>query len=353
MRVSVCVPAFQRPEMLAQLMESFAAQDHEDRELCISDDSRTDSVERIVEKMKVPGVVYRRNAVNLGFAGNLRAALSMASGEVVVILGDDDLLAGPTALSTYGAAFEASPRAVFAYPNLVQTDEFLHVTLLYPHFEQDVVYRAGSEAVENLLLRSILITGIALRRSPSIEEHYPSTNMLFPQVELVGRLLAEGEGIGIGSFLCATRAHADQLGFEAIQGRGTKGGEQHGGIEVMDITRTLIRENPSMRSVRPSIDRELSRAFTTNMVNEKCVAGNRAVVRNAYELVRNTRVTGATGVLILVCLATVLLPARVALAIKEAVRSRVADRQVDRHDVDLEQFSDFWQRTSGSDGPHH
>jgi len=353
MRVSVCVPAFERPEMLAELMQSFAAQDHEDRELCISDDSRTDSVERIVEKMQVPGVVYRRNPVNLGFAGNLRAALLMASGEVLVVLGDDDLLAGPAALSMYGAAFEASPSAVFAYPNLIQTDEFLHVTLLYPHYKRTVVYRAGCEAVGNMLLRSILITGIALRRSPSIEENYPSTNMLFPQVELVGRLLVEGEGIGIGSFLCATRAHADQLGFEAIQGRGTKGGEQHGGIEVMNITRTLIRDNPSMRSVRPSIDRELSRAFTTNMVNEKCVAGNRAVVRNAYELVRNTRVTGATGVLILVCLATVLLPARVAMSLKEAVRSRVAARQIGRNDVDVQQFSDFWEHSSESGGRRH
>jgi len=352
MRVSVCVPAFERPEMLAQLMESFAAQDHEDRELCISDDSRTDAVERIVEEMKIPGVVYRRNAVNLGFAGNLRAALTMASGEVIVILGDDDLLASPAALSTYGAAFEASPSAVFAYPNLVQTDECLRVTLLYPHLKQDVVYRAGTEAVKNLLLRSILITGIGLRRTPSILEYFPTANMLFPQVELVGRLLADGEGIGIGSFLCATRAHPEQLGFEAIQGRGTKGGEQHGGIEVMEITRYLIRDNPSMHSVRPSIDRELSRAFTTNMVNEKCVTGNRAVVHNAYELVRNTRVTGATGLLILVCLATILLPARVALAIKEAVRSHVADRQIDRNGVDVGQLSEFWRRSSESEGPH-
>lgn len=116
----------------------------------------------------------------------------------------------------------------------------------------------------------------------------------------------------------------------------------------MKITRALIRDNPSMRSVRPSIDRELSWAFTTNLVNEKCVTGNRAVPRNAYELVRNTRVTGATGVLILMCIATILLPARVALSIKEAIRSRVVDRQIGRNDVDVKQFSDFWEHSSES-----
>jgi Glycosyl transferase family 2 len=352
-RVSVCVPAFERPEMLAQLIHSFATQDHEDRELCISDDSRTDGVEQMVGQLSVPGVVYRRNPVNLGFAHNLRAALSMASGEVIVVLGDDDLLAGPAALSTYSAVFEAAPGAAFAYPNLVQVDATLHVTLLYRQFARDIVYRAGSDAVEHLLLRSILITGIGLRRTPEVQELFPSENMLFPQVELVGRLLVDGEGIGIGSFLCATRAHAGQLGFEAIQGRGTKGGEQHGGIEVMDITRALIRYDPSLRAVRPSIDRQLTRAFTTNVVNEKCVTGNRAMVRNAYQLVRNTRVTGATGALVLVTAAVALLPVRVAMAIKEAVRTGVVGRQIGRSDVDVALLSDFWEPRSTSGDSHH
>lgn len=342
MRVSVCVPAYERPEMMAQLMHTFAAQDHEDRELCISDDSLSDEVGHTFEQMAVPGTVYRHNPINLGYARNLQAALSMATGEVIVVLGDDDLFASPAALSKYAAAFEANPHADFAYPNLVQVDASLRSTLLYPFFKSDIVYSAGSEAVENLLLRSILITGIGLRRSSSIDRYYPSNNMLFPQVELAGRLLANGEGIGIGSFLCATRAHSDQLGFKAIKGERIKGGERHGGIEVMEITGGLIRDYPSLAVARPSIERELLRAFTTNLVNEKILTGNRAVARNAYDLMRNTRPTGAWLTLTVVCMAAMALPTPWARAIKNAIRSQVAGRQFDRAGIDLQHLVNSW-----------
>jgi glycosyltransferase involved in cell wall biosynthesis len=349
MKVSVCVPAYERPEMLAQLIETFAAQDHDDRELCISDDSPSDAVARIVEQMAVPGTVYQRNPINLGYARNLHAALSMATGEVIVILGDDDLFASPAALSKYAAAFDAAPHADFAYSNLVQVDASLHSTLLYPFFKSDVVYSAGIEAIENLLLRSILITGIGLRRSSPIERYYPSQNMLFPQVEMVGRLLANGEGIGISSFLCATRAHSDQLGFKAIKGQRIKGGERHGNVEIMEITRGLIRDDPSMAVVRPSIERNLLRAFTTNLVNEKILTGNRAMARNAYDLIRNTRVSGASLVLVAVCVVAIVLPTPWALAMKNAIQSRVADRQFDRAAIDIRDVSSFWKCLPESD----
>ena len=350
MRVSVCVPAYERPEMLAQLIETFAAQDYRDRELCISDDSLSDAVGEMVEQMAAPGTVYRHNPINLGYARNLQAALSMATGEVIVVLGDDDLFASPAALSRYAAAFEANPHADFAYSNLVQVDASLRSTLLYPFFKSDIVYSAGIEAIENLLLRSILITGIGLRRSSSIDRYYPSNIMLFPQVEVAGRLLANGEGIGISSFLCATRAHSDQLGFKAIEGKRIKGGERHGGIEVMEITRGLIRDYPSLAVARPLIERNLLRAFTTNLVNEKILTGNRAVARNACDLMRNTRPTGAWLTLTVVCLAAIVLPTPWALAMKNAIRSRVANRQFDRVGIDVPRLSNFWEGPPESRG---
>lgn len=330
MRVSVCVPTFERPEMLADLIRTFAIQDHDDRELCISDDSRSESVARTVAQMATPRLEYRHNSENLGYGRNLHAALSMASGDVIVVLGDDDLFASPFALSRYAAAFAAAPHANFAYANLIQVDESLQGTLLYPFFKNDVIYGAGSDAVEHLLLRSILITGIGLRRSPLIDENYPDVNMLFPQVELVGRLLAQGDGIGIGSFLCATRAHADQLGFKAIRGEQMKGGEQHGNIEVTKIIRDLIGEHPQVASAGPSLKKQMLRAFTTNLVNEKILTGNRAVARHARELIKISGISIASLLMLAVCLAAIVLPAPVANKIKEAIRSLVAKHQFDR-----------------------
>jgi glycosyltransferase involved in cell wall biosynthesis len=335
MKVSVCVPAYERPEMIKDLIRSFSIQDHDDRELCISDDSVSDAVDRAVAEMAIPGVVYHHNAQNMGSGRNLHAALSMASGDVIVVLGDDDLFANSLALAGYANAFTAAPNAQFAYSNLIQVNASLSGTLLYTFFDDDIIYSAGVQAIEHMLLRSILMTGIGLRRSSLIDKYYPRTNLLYPQVELVGRLLVEGDGVGIGSFLCATRSHSEQLGFKAIKGERIKKGQQHGVIEIPEIIRGLIEDYPSLAITKPLLEKKLLKSFTTNIVNEKVVTGNRAVAKNAYDLVKRSRFSSASIVMTAACAIVIILPAPVALWIKNGIRSVIAKRQFKRSGIDM------------------
>lgn len=333
--VSVCVPTYERPEMLSQLAHTFLVQDYQDRELCIADDSHTDATEQLfASRLEHPTIRYVRNPATLGFAGNLQRVLQLARGEVVVILGDDDLLASVGALRAYATAFDDHPGVHFAYCNLIQVDEGLECTLIYPHFPTTTVVPPGAQAIERLFLRSILITGMALRRTTALETFYPKGNVLFPQVELVGRLLLDHEGMGISRFLCATRAHREQLGFRAIQGVDIQGGEQHGVVEIMAIFERLVESFPDLESVRKRIEHQLANAYLTNLPNEKIIAGNRRMTRNLAALVARNTAARHSVALWIVYLVTILLPRRVAAALKNMLRALVLRRRLKRAGLD-------------------
>lgn len=341
MRVSVCVPSYERPEMLSELIESFKCQDYADKELCISDDSYGEkerlAIRSIVAEVAATHrVVYHYNRENLGFAENLRQVLSLATGEIVLILGDDDLLARKDALARYVAAFREHPECDVAYSNLVSVDQHLHGALLYRKFDSDRSFEAGEDALVALLLKTVLITGIGLRNSALLASLYPDQVMLFPQVELVARLLMIRGGIGLSGFLCATRVHSDQLGFKALSGKRIKGGEQHGTVEILDIIERMCEHGEmSVRAAR-TLEGELVVGFASNTINERINGSVRIMLANVVRLGRRSRAARRYLPLWIIAVGSALLPGRLLLRVKEVVRYRMGVRQFRRAGLDIQ-----------------
>jgi hypothetical protein len=348
MRVSVCVPAFERPETTRLLIESFLAQDYADRELVIADDSRSDAVEQIVNGYTDDRIVYRRHHEPLGFCRNLKSALEQSSGQVAVILGDDDLLARADALSIYAASFASNPTVGYACANLVQIDGHGEVTLAYVAVAKTTVYEKGPLAVENLLLSSVHVTGIAFRRVPDLLELYPGQEMLFPQVKLASEMLSRHAGMAIGTFLTAARMHEGQLGFTAMKkptraGRPANGGTgrptteaevggQHGNVEVMQIIDCLREDAALPAAVVRTLERHYVKSYATNMVNEKINLGNWAVLAH-IRLLRQYSVEAKRAYwLVLLCGVILALPRRTVQQLKLKLREVVASRMMSRYE---------------------
>ncbi|MGE8465101.1 MAG: glycosyltransferase family 2 protein, partial [Pseudomonas putida] len=92
--VTIAIPAF-NPEFFRSTLSSALNQDYPRLEVVICDDSPGQEIEAICEELgrASPLVVrYVRNPQRLGFARNLLACLSHASGELIKFLCDDDLL---------------------------------------------------------------------------------------------------------------------------------------------------------------------------------------------------------------------------------------------------------------------
>jgi len=104
--ISICIPHYNRVQHLLVVLDSIVSQDYSDIEVIISDDCSVDDSSKVIPEYIVGSVpqsrirfTYIRQLKNLGYDGNLRAALAAAQGEYLFILGNDDALAKPTTIT--------------------------------------------------------------------------------------------------------------------------------------------------------------------------------------------------------------------------------------------------------------
>ena len=112
------IPSFNRARYLAPLVESLYASPLTDFEILLVEDSSPERDQIRAEATRLAAALaderrtlrYVENAQNQGFDKNLKAILAHASGDVVVYIGNDDLVAGDD-LATYAAEIVAHPEA--------------------------------------------------------------------------------------------------------------------------------------------------------------------------------------------------------------------------------------------------
>lgn len=96
MKLSICIPTYNRAKHLVNCLESINSMSFKNKsllEVCVSDNCSTDETELVVRKMQSKiNIKYSRNKVNLGIPQNFINVVNMASGEFVWLIGDDDLL---------------------------------------------------------------------------------------------------------------------------------------------------------------------------------------------------------------------------------------------------------------------
>ena len=96
MLLSICIPTYNRPNQLPNCLHSiYLAKKNSnlDFEVCISDNGSEYDVTKIIQPYKDKlKIRLNKNKVNLGYQPNLLKTISIATGEYVWAIGDDDLL---------------------------------------------------------------------------------------------------------------------------------------------------------------------------------------------------------------------------------------------------------------------
>jgi abequosyltransferase len=99
MRLSICIPTYNRSEDLRQLLESISIAIKNSKhtimvEVIVSDNASTDDTLEIVQRAKTTfnNIVYSRNIQNEGYASNLNKTIQLASGDYCWLMGSDDKL---------------------------------------------------------------------------------------------------------------------------------------------------------------------------------------------------------------------------------------------------------------------
>jgi len=199
--LSVCIPAYNRANLLPSLLDSIFSQDFDDFEVVIAEDG---SPERLAIRevandyaARYPGrLIYVENPENLGYDGNLRNMFELAKGEYVFFMGNDDLMClgaltkvadvvkrhpdVGVVLRTY-AAFDDTP------DNVVQT---------FRYFEREIFFPAGPDTISTIYRRSVVIPGMVIHREAALKLTTDRFDgILLYQLYLVAEILVEKNAV--------------------------------------------------------------------------------------------------------------------------------------------------------------
>jgi glycosyltransferase involved in cell wall biosynthesis len=110
--ISICIPTYQRADLLVYAIESCLKQTYRNIEIIISDDSPDNCSEKAVLKwIESNKVRYYKNSPALKQAGNVNQLFDLAQGKYLVLLHDDDLLL-PDTLAKMLECFRDNPNII-------------------------------------------------------------------------------------------------------------------------------------------------------------------------------------------------------------------------------------------------
>jgi len=215
-RVSICIPTYNRAELLPQALASALAQTGDDVEVVLIDDASTDETLQIASGFTDRRLRVESNEKRLGPRHAMNRCLDLATGVYLKILCDDDLLY-PEAVSRLSAALDRFPNATFATSawnwideagNVLQTDRLIESAPAEGALS-DLRYVAKNSSLRRnrignpsaVLIRTAALAG--LRFDPRLGQ--------LKDWDLWLRLLRRGPLVYLPQVLSANRSHARAL----------------------------------------------------------------------------------------------------------------------------------------------
>jgi glycosyltransferase involved in cell wall biosynthesis len=119
-KVSICIPTYNRAAHLENCLNSIVlcnSQSELKFQVCVSDNNSDDETEAVVIRAQlVIDIKYHKNKSNLGIPRNFINVVSMADGEFIWLIGDDELLM-PNAIADLYLLINQNPSVDFFYVN--------------------------------------------------------------------------------------------------------------------------------------------------------------------------------------------------------------------------------------------
>ncbi len=112
MKISVCIPAYNRPNYLRSAIQSVLLQTFRDFELIVVDDASPQNLEPVIKEFHDNRIRFFRNKVNVNYVKNWNLCLEQARGEYIKFLLDDDVFK-PHLLERQAAVLQQFPSVGF------------------------------------------------------------------------------------------------------------------------------------------------------------------------------------------------------------------------------------------------
>jgi glycosyltransferase involved in cell wall biosynthesis len=101
---TICIPTYNGSALIGETLKSILAQDFQNYKIIVSDDNSTDNTVGMVNNFGDPRIEVFKNKKNLGYGKNIEVLRQLAKGDILFLMGQDDLLL-KGALSKTNSAF--------------------------------------------------------------------------------------------------------------------------------------------------------------------------------------------------------------------------------------------------------
>jgi glycosyltransferase involved in cell wall biosynthesis len=107
LRFSILIPTWNGAEVIGDTLRSLLSQSFQNFEIIIQDDASSDNTIETIGSFSDPRIKVFRNKKNLGYPGNLESLSKKGIGDIIYLMGQDDIL-GENALQETHKAFKIS-----------------------------------------------------------------------------------------------------------------------------------------------------------------------------------------------------------------------------------------------------
>lgn len=225
-KVSICIPTFNRINLLPFAIESVLQQTYQNFELIVCDDGSLDGTPELMYQYKDSRIRYIRHKKNIGKSNNMRSGYEAASGEYFIKFDDDDRLT-PQFIDRTAAILDKDSNIDFVGTDhwIIDINNIRDEAKTQQNSRQWGRANLKAGVVENLLdvvfIKQSFQIGATLFRRQTLQE----VGFMLPNIQncedndlFVRLALAGKKGYYLPELLMEYRVHSEQQGIQrAIQ----------------------------------------------------------------------------------------------------------------------------------------
>jgi glycosyltransferase involved in cell wall biosynthesis len=225
--VTICIPTYNRPEMLRHSLRSVLQQSYRHLEVIVSDNASDTDTAAVVDSFGDDRVRVDRLLENIGLHGNLSRCLHLGTGKYRVMLPDDDSML-PGNVESKVAFFKTYPSVGLVHSTFrnINSDSLPYGPVInWSSAEKDTV-QSGSEYIRESIVKGGItwISSVMLRSDLVVDESFVADDGPYCDLSLWLRVAQRADVGFLMAPLSGCRVHASSASsgfqtFEQVRGR--------------------------------------------------------------------------------------------------------------------------------------
>ncbi len=163
----ICIPTYNGASFIGPTLQSILAQDFQNYKIIISDDNSIDNTIDVVKTFKDERIKIFENKENLGYGKNLEVLRKQAKGDILFLMGQDDILREGALSKTHSAFLSDENVGVVTRPYFWFDEDISHpVRAVRPYDknqDSEISIFDGKKAIQKIFESVGQLSGLAYR----------------------------------------------------------------------------------------------------------------------------------------------------------------------------------------------